>query len=185
MTGGIARNMFRKALAAVLGFALATALAVPSLGATVVPPGNRNAHQPPIPYGAVSRTRSTNGSFLGKYEKIRDLIGGDAKLRAKIKAAAARYGIDPVHIVGALIGEHTYNVDALDHIQTYVVKAASYLGSDLAFKYDGEKVTQFVAAPGICRLPNHRGQLRPVVVPRKYVGNKIPRPRGRRKIVAE
>jgi Protein of unknown function (DUF1402) len=112
-----------------------------------VPPGNRNANQPPIPAGAVSRTRATKGSFDGKYEKIRDLIARDKKLQKKIKAAAQRYGIAPIHIVGALVGEHTYNVDAFDNIQTYLVKAASYLGSDLTFQYEGEKVLDFVARP--------------------------------------
>ena len=119
----------------------------PAAGLIVVPPGNRHASQPEIPYGAVSRTRATNGSFQGKYEKIRDLIAGNAHLQRKIKAAAARYGIAPVHIVGALVGEHTYNVDALDRLQTYMVKAASYLGTDIRFAHDGEKVTTFVKRP--------------------------------------
>lgn len=113
----------------------------------VVPPGNRHEVQPEIPYGAVSRTRATNGSFQGKYEKIRNLIGGNRALQAKIKQAAQRYGIAPVHIVGALVGEHTYNVDALDHLQTYLVKAASYLKSGLNFRYDSEQVTDFVQRP--------------------------------------
>lgn len=112
-----------------------------------VPPGNRHAEQPAIPAGAFSRTKATKGSFDGKYEKIRDLIARDKRLQKKIKTAAKRYNIAPIHIVGALVGEHTYNVDALDHIQTYVVKAASYLGSDLTFKHDGEKVSKFVKRP--------------------------------------
>ena len=120
----------------------------------VVPAGNRNAWQPPIPAGSVSRTRSTDGSFQGKYEKIRDMIARDRQLQAKIKAAAARYRIDPVHIVGALVGEHTYNVDALDRLQTYLVKAASYLGSDLTFAHDGEKVSQFVQRPEFAECSN-------------------------------
>ena len=37
------------------------------------------------------------------------------------------YGIDPLHIVGAIVGEHTYNVDAYDRLQTYYVKAIAYL----------------------------------------------------------
>ena len=109
-----------------------------------VPPGNRNATQPEIPYGAVSRTRATNGSFDAKYEKIRDMIGRDRRLQAKIRASAERFGIDPVHIVGALVGEHTYNVDALDFLQTYLVKAASYLNAGIAFSHDGETVSDFV-----------------------------------------
>jgi hypothetical protein len=131
------------ALLLLLAFAMPPAIAAP----VKVPPGNRNAQQPAIPSGSVSRTRATNGSFQGKYEKIRDLIGGDAQLRAKIKQAAGRYGIDPIHIVGALVGEHTYNVDALDRMQTYLIKAASYLGSNLTFAHDGEKVSQFVTRP--------------------------------------
>ena len=58
--------------ALVLLFELAVA---PVFALSLVPPGNRSAKQPAIPYGAVSRTRATNGSFQGKYEKIRDLLG--------------------------------------------------------------------------------------------------------------
>jgi hypothetical protein len=132
---------------AALTLAVMVAAPLPAAALTKVAPGNRNAAQPEIPAGAVSRTRATNGSFQAKYEKIRDLIARDKKLQQKIKVAAARYQIAPVHIVGALIGEHTYNVDALDHIQTYLVKAASYLGSDLSFEHDGEKVLDFVKRP--------------------------------------
>jgi len=114
---------------------------------TLVPPGNRNAAQPKIPFASVSRTRSTNGNFQGKYEKIRDLIASDKKLQSKIKAAARRFGIAPVHIVGALVGEHTYNVDALDRLQTYYVKAISYLNSDVKFAHGSERVTKFVKRP--------------------------------------
>jgi hypothetical protein len=113
----------------------------------MVPPGNRNAEQPEIPYGALSRTRATAGSFQGKYEKIRDLLAGNRKLQEKIRAAATLYAIEPIHIVGGLVGEHTYNVDALDHLQTYLVKAASYLGTKLSFAYDGESVLEFVQRP--------------------------------------
>jgi Protein of unknown function (DUF1402) len=129
-------------LAGSLAFA-SVALAAP----LVVPPGNRHAEQPEIPYGAVSRTRATNGSFQAKYEKIRDMIATNRQLRRKIVNVSRLYGIAPIHIVGALVGEHTYNVDALDHLQTYLVKAASYLGSKLDFKYDGETVMAFVERP--------------------------------------
>lgn len=128
--------------------ALVVVAAAPSSYAlTKVPPGNRNASQPAIPSGSVSRTRSTNGSFEGKYEKIRDLIASDTQLQSKIKAAAAAYGIAPIHIVGALVGEHTYNVDALDRLQTYYVKAISYFNSDVKFAHGRETVSRFVKRP--------------------------------------
>ena len=112
-----------------------------------MPAGNTSASQPPIPAGAISRTTGSGQTFEAKYTKIRDLIAGDRNLKAKIKASAERFGIDPIHIVGSLVGEHTYNVDALDYLQTYLVKAASYLRSGISFRYDGEPVSYFVRRP--------------------------------------
>jgi hypothetical protein len=52
-----------------------------------------------------------------------------------------------MHIVGAIVGEHTYNVDAYDRLQTYYVKAVAYLRADLSFTYEGEDVDDFVKRP--------------------------------------
>ncbi len=112
-----------------------------------MPPGNRHAEQPPIPGASVRRTRAGKTTFDIKYEKIRDLLASDDDLRAKVKSTARAYGIDPVHIAGALVGEHTYNVDAYDRLQSYYVKAAAYAGNSFVFAYDGEKVDEFVARP--------------------------------------
>ena len=116
--------------------ALSLVLVLPDLPAhavTKVPAGNRNAEQPKIPGGSIKRTRGT--TFQKKYEKIRNLLAKDKKLMGKIKSAAAKHGIDPIHIIGALVGEHTYNVDAKDRLQSYYVKAMAYLGQELTFKY--------------------------------------------------
>ncbi len=131
-------------------------LVVPAFALIMVPPGNRSVQQPEIPYGAVSRTRATNGSFQDKYEKIRDLLASDKKLIGKIRKAANEYGIDPIHIVGALVGEHTYNVDALDHLQTYYVKAISYFKSDVQFAHEREKVSKFVKRPEFAKCETAR-----------------------------
>jgi len=112
--------------------------------ATMVPTGNRNVQQPAIPYGSIKRTRSGKGTFDKKYIKIRNMLGSNKKLIRKIKKAANAYNIDPIHIIGALVGEHTYNVDALDRYQTYYVKALAYLNQDLSFQYKGKQVTDFV-----------------------------------------
>ncbi len=52
-----------------------------------------------------------------------------------------------MHIVGAIVGEHTYNVDAYDRLQTYYVKAVAYLSNRLTFSYEGEDIADFVARP--------------------------------------
>lgn len=115
--------------------------------AELVPAGNRSATQPDIPGASKRRTKATKSSFDEKYEKIRDLIADDSKLRRKIVSVSKLYKIDPIHIVGALVGEHTYNVDAYDRLQTYYVKAISYAGESFRFEHDGESVVDFVKRP--------------------------------------
>lgn len=112
---------------------------------TKVPPGNRNAEQPAIPGASVRRTKAGKTTFDLKYEKVRDLLATDRDLMSKIRKTASKYGIDPIHMVGAIVGEHTYNVDAYDRLQSYYVKAASYAGNLFDFSYNGEKVADFVA----------------------------------------
>ncbi len=114
---------------------------------TIVPEGNRNAEQPKIPGASVRRTRAGRTTFDDKYDKIKDLLSNDKQLIGKIKSTAADYGIDPIHMIGAIVGEHTYNVDAYDRLQTYYVKAAAYAGNSFRFGYGGETIAQFVSRP--------------------------------------
>jgi hypothetical protein len=124
-----------------------------------VPEGNRNAEQPRIPGASVKRTKQTNSSFERKYEKILDLLQRDVKLRNKIVSVAEVYGIDPMHIVGALVGEHTYNVDAYDRLQAYYVKAMSYATGGIHFKFEGEDVDSFVRRPEFDECNSATGSL--------------------------
>lgn len=126
---------------------LSLLLAAPAFALTQVPPGNRNAEQPGIPGGSARRTAALSTTYENKYRKVLKLLQTDQALRAKIVQAARSYGIDPIHIAGAIVGEHTYNVDAYDRLQTYYVKATSYLGSSFAFKHGGETVDRFVQRP--------------------------------------
>jgi hypothetical protein len=75
-------------LSLLVGLALAMA-AFAACAATPVPPGNRNAEQPPIPGASKHRTQATNTTFQAKYRKVYALLKNDAKLRAKIRQAAA------------------------------------------------------------------------------------------------
>ncbi|WP_062015259.1 DUF1402 family protein [Aureimonas sp. AU4] len=122
-------------------------LASPVTAATPVPPGNRNAEQPAVPGASGRRTAATRSTFEAKYGRIHELLATSRDLQEKIRASARRYRIDPVHIAGALVGEHTYNVDAMDRLQTYYVKAMSYLNSGLDFSYRGQTIAGFVARP--------------------------------------
>jgi hypothetical protein len=142
-------NLRRFAIfAAALG--LVFALWAPSQAAvTVVPPGNQSKIQPPIYWG--SRLLTTMGktkSFEGKYQKVYKLLASDKKLMATIKKAGAAFGIDPIHIIGAIVGEHTYNIDTYDTLQQYYVKALLYADNkSLEFAYRGQTAQDLFKKP--------------------------------------
>lgn len=121
-----------------------------------VPPGNRNAEQPAVPGASLRRTRAGRTSFDAKYDKVRDLLASDRALTGKIRKIAGQYGIAPIHMVGAIVGEHTYNVDAYDRLQSYYVKAASYAGN-FRFAYERESIGDFVARPEFSRCAGKKG----------------------------
>jgi hypothetical protein len=125
--------------------------------ATLVPAGNRHAEQPDIPGASKRRTKAGRTTFDDKYDKVRDLLATDHKLMSKIKSTASAYGIDPIHIVGAIVGEHTYNVDAYDRLQSYYIKAAAYAGSSFRFAFDGVNVDDFVARPEFSECASKSG----------------------------
>ena len=113
----------------------------------VVPPGNRSASQPTISYSSVRRTADTGGTFAAKYKLVYASLAKDRALIDKIKKTAAVYGIDPIHLIGAIVGEHTYNVDVFDNLQGYYMKALEYVGTNVQFAYLGQPIDVFVERP--------------------------------------
>ncbi|TCD15997.1 DUF1402 family protein [Oricola cellulosilytica] len=127
--------------------ALLLATASPSHALTEVEPGNRNVEQPAVPGASKNRTNALKTTFELKYKKIVALLRTEQRLIDKIRRTAETFDIDPIHMIGAIVGEHTYNVDAYDRAQTYYVKAVSYLRGSINFGYDGEDVSDFIARP--------------------------------------
>jgi hypothetical protein len=121
--------------------------AAPARAASVVPEGNRNLEQPAVPGASALRTKALRTSYEAKYRKVYALLESGRRLQKKIVEAAAAYDIEPVHIAGAIIGEHTYNVDAYDRLQSYYVKAVSYVNAGFTFSFEGEDIGDFVRRP--------------------------------------
>lgn len=115
--------------------------------ATTVPPGNRSAAQPRIPFASARRTAAGGSGYEAKFDRIIGVLRRDTRLIRDIKRVADLYGIDPVHMLGAIVGEHTYNYDSLDSAQSYYVKALSYAGIRMEFSLGGEHVQDFVERP--------------------------------------
>lgn len=114
---------------------------------TIVPSGNRFVEQPEIPRASAIRTKAFRTTYGEKFRKTIDLLNNEPPLLDKIKKAAAAYDIDPIHIVGAIVGEHTFNVSAVDRLQTYYVKAISYAALDIKFSYNGVALKTFLRRP--------------------------------------
>lgn len=112
-----------------------------------VPPGNRYQTQPRIPFASARRTAADKSSYDAKFHKVLDMLRDNSGLLDQIKSVSARYKIDPIHVIGAIVGEHTYNYDTLDTAQGYYMKALTYAGINMQFEYRGEKVTDFVNRP--------------------------------------
>lgn len=92
-----------------------------------VPAGNRNEQMPALAPGAVKRrTRSVNprsfdSSFITSLNSI-----NDAASREIIFTAAQKYGVDPIYIAAAIVGEGTFNVTVFDKAQNYSMKAMTW-----------------------------------------------------------
>ncbi|WP_434056151.1 MAG: DUF1402 family protein [Roseibium sp.] len=112
-----------------------------------VPEGNRYKNQPKIPYASARRTSSAKSSYDAKFDKVLAVLKRDRRLMGSIKRVARKYNIDPIHIIGAIVGEHTYNYDTLDSAQSYYVKALAYAGINFDFELNGEHVDTFVERP--------------------------------------
>ncbi len=132
-------------------FTLSLAAPPPAMSAEVivVPPGNRSDKQPKVYAGSKFLTAVRNsGSFNDKYKRVYGVFANNPKLVARIKAVSARYGIDPIHVIGAIVGEHTYNIDTFDTLQDYYVKALQYAdNTTLEFAYKGQSAAELFARP--------------------------------------
>jgi hypothetical protein len=138
-----------------IGAALACLLAasavwsVASAGEILLdPPGNRSSTQPKVYGGSWALTLMQGRSFDTKYRQAYRTLADNPAIVAKIKETAKLYGIDPIHIVGAIVGEHTFNISAIMSMQNYYVKALGYASSrSLAFESGGESAAHLFARP--------------------------------------
>ena len=113
-----------------------------------VPPGNRNDKRPNTPgLSKLWTAFISRAPYEVKYRQIYSMLQRDKQLLGKIKKVSSIYGIDPIHMIGAIVGEHTYNVDGLDSLQGYYVKAALYVDLDMSFSYKRETADNFFKRP--------------------------------------
>ncbi|MEM7646547.1 MAG: DUF1402 family protein [Pseudomonadota bacterium] len=106
----------------------------------VLPPGNLAPTEPTVADAAIRRKTREETSFNRKYQKIMRSLRNDPQTLGWIREAAAAFEIDPVHIVGAIVGEHTFNVSAADDIQAYAIVVTQWM-TDWASKFESNGVS--------------------------------------------
>ncbi len=105
-----------------------------------VPPGNRNVDMPALPAATIQRrTRMVNSrSFDKSYIDAMNLLAQPATLDL-IRSIAQKYQVDVVHVLAALVGEHTFNVGMGDTAQGFYLKAMKW-GAKWSLQFSANKV---------------------------------------------
>lgn len=131
------------------GLAISASPAPAKSSIIVVPPSYHSATQPTVAVQSVLLTLMQQGGGRDdKYHHAVSMLAADKKLMANLKKAAQVYGVDPVTIAGAIVGEHTFNMNVFDSLQDYYVKALQYVNNtSLTFQYQGELAKDFVKRP--------------------------------------
>lgn len=101
--------MVPRLLAVLLAVAVTTA---PAAAQTDPSRTRYGSHVLPKP----TQERLKSGNVPAKLRRTLDELKSQ-RLVPRIKRVAAAYGIDPVHIVGAIVGEHVFNYDIRDNLQ--------------------------------------------------------------------
>ena len=115
----------------------------------VIPPTYHAKQQPPVAVQSFMLTLvQQGGNWEDKYRHVVNLLATDQRLMGHLQKAAKTYGVDPVDLVGAIVGEHTFNMNVFDSLQTYYVKALQYVNNkSLMFEYKGELAKDFFKRP--------------------------------------
>lgn len=122
----------------------------------MVPPGNLNGTQPSLPNSTIERLQKDTHVGWGqtisvaevverRYQDARRMITADIghsnfPILSEIKHAAGIYQIDPIHVLGAIVGEHTYNVGGVDQVQDFIGLVASW-APDWAVRFNSNAIS--------------------------------------------
>lgn len=89
-----------------------------------VPAGNRNERilgYPESTLQRLTRSGSLEDSVRDRYRGTIRTLSRRPEVFAMINRIAPLYGPQPIHVLGAIVGEHTFNVGIMDDIQGYML----------------------------------------------------------------
>ncbi len=98
-----------------------------------VEPGNILAVSPAVDVNSITARRNgkvkRKTNINNKVKAAFNFFRREKELIGKLKEIAKQYKIDPMHMMGAIIGEHAFNVDVYDNVQHYVMKSIAFGGN--------------------------------------------------------
>lgn len=103
-----------------------------TMGPIKVPAGNTNRSIPEIPKGSrknLSSWKYSEREMMDfRYESIKRKII-DNNYLPMIKKAAKAFDMDPIMVLGSIVGEHVFNLDMKDSAQDYLLKLPGWMRS--------------------------------------------------------
>ncbi len=112
-----------------------------------VRPGNQQLTSPAIDPNSNTAKRRKRTQYNNKIKAIFGFFRREKELVGKIKTIARIYNIAPVHILGAIAGEHAFNVNVFDDVQKYAMKSIVFGGNrfvSFACRKCGLKLSEFL-----------------------------------------
>jgi len=87
-------------------------------------------------------------SLEARYRKTIQSLAKDPDTLAEMHSAARTFQIDPILILGNVVGEHTYNVGLVDSVQNLLILSASWGAKwALRFKSNGTSLVDLIKLP--------------------------------------
>lgn len=96
-----------------------------------VKPGNTSKASPAVDRQSLTARRKKRSNINNKVTAIFRFFQREQQLVRTIKSIAKNYNIAPVHMMGAIAGEHAFNVDVYDKVQHYAMRSITFAGNKL------------------------------------------------------
>lgn len=113
-----------------------------------VPPGNRFANSPPIPTTTWQRFSRTLSTPEHSFQTTLNIFARN-RFGQELKRVAPLYGVDPLLVLGAIIGEHTFNTGVADWAQGVYMGMVS--GWVSAFQSNNVNLARLIEQPHFAR----------------------------------
>lgn len=128
-----------------------------------VKPGNTQLTSPAIDPNSNTAKRKKRTQYNNKIKAIFNFFRRERKLVGKVKTIAKMYKVAPIHVLGAIAGEHAFNVNVFDDVQKYAMKSVLFGGNrfvSFSCRKCGMKLSEFLELEPLKTCKRKKGSQR-------------------------